>query len=734
MYLWEEAHLKLTRSNSRQGTTDDVRSGIINLISVSLLFSSTLFYFGPSNLFFYDIGEFLYRYQEVILSLVSVTLITTVVVSAVLSLFLRTRWFAKAVSVVLALSVLLWLQGNVLLWDYGPLYGQEIIWNEKSAQGLLECLIWASVLSGALLASERLYRSVRKIIMLLVVIQLVSLCAIAIQTKRPLHANYKVSNETEFHFSGDRNIVLLVLDAFNTDSFMEVIQSDRRYMDMLQGFTYFPDSVGGFAHTYPAIPLMLTGKYYDNSLPRDKFAKQVFSSGSLPQILINEGYHVYLPPVTNMYLFDAIASNIVRKKRMISLKLLEDPYLLRLTMFRFSPHYIKKVIYPRLQRQAAMVSIDNASDGHHDLSFIMRMQQHSKLVLTQPAFKYYHLGGLHEPYVLNEDLELARLPNNRSGQQIQARALMKIVGRFLASLKELGIYDETLILIVGDHGKGNPEMPHQVAGDNMAYLAPLVLAKPYSTTGKLRISKAPVALMDMPKTVLQQLKLDYDVPGISIFSLDETRKRTRRYLSYNWKKGRGWNIQHYPDMKEYHIANNSWLESSWSLSGKVYAPDGVKPLENSCQYGQTVRFGQDGNATPYLKHGWAHAAKNRYASFAIGRRASLFMSLEAPGSDLLFAMDLSPYPVKGMLRSQRVTVSVNGEEIGKWDVRESTEYTALIPRRLIGDGNTAHITFDLPDAVSPLDLKDGGITQRLSIVAGSFRIEAFPAESRGRAL
>ncbi len=59
---------------------------------------------------------------------------------------------------------------------------------------------------------------------------------------------------------------------------------------------------------------------------------------------------------------------------------------------------------------------------------------------------------MHLPYTLNENLESQELPSNRAGYKATAKAELSITDALLTNLKNQGIYNNSLIFIVGDHG------------------------------------------------------------------------------------------------------------------------------------------------------------------------------------------------------------------------------------------------------------------------------------------
>jgi len=65
-------------------------------------------------------------------------------------------------------------------------------------------------------------------------------------------------------------------------------------------------------------------------------------------------------------------------------------------------------------------------------------------------FAYIHLHGSHTPYVMNEKAEPAA--PGTSSAIIQTKGCFHIVYEYLDQLKQLGMYENSTIIIFGDHG------------------------------------------------------------------------------------------------------------------------------------------------------------------------------------------------------------------------------------------------------------------------------------------
>ena len=119
------------------------------------------------------------------------------------------------------------------------------------------------------------------------------------------------------------------------------------------------------------------------------------------------------------------------------------------------------------------------------------------------------------------------------------------------------------------------------------------------------------------------------------------------------------------------------------------------------------------DADKYIWYGWSGREEN--FRWTDGREASLVFSLNPP-TDTWLTMKLGPYLEKGKLKQQRVEIKINGRWIDTLEMMEEKpyDYKFLLPKNLLSEKNL--LTFVLPNANSPRDLRnDYGDPRKLGI-------------------
>jgi arylsulfatase A-like enzyme/Flp pilus assembly protein TadD len=119
----------------------------------------------------------------------------------------------------------------------------------------------------------------------------------------------------------------------------------------------------------------------------------------------------------------------------------------------------------------------------------------------RPFFAFLHLYEPHSPYDPPEPFATRYSPDRYLGEIAAADS---VVGRFLAFLKEKGLYDEALVVLFSDHGEGlgeHGEPEHGLFLYRETIRVPLIVKRPRAQDAG-RAVPDPVGLVDLFPTIL----------------------------------------------------------------------------------------------------------------------------------------------------------------------------------------------------------------------------------------
>ena len=496
---------------------------------------------------------------------------------------------------------------------------------------------------------------------------------------------------------------------------------------MFDGFTYYRNTVGGFSTTYPSVTLILSGEHYDNSVPIKDFIKNTALNNSIPVVLKQNGFRTSSSEDSALIyrshdVFDDIAPGSSEMHIYYQDTQRDDArFLAALTLFRHIPQPLKMIFFSQ--------PLDpDAGKMNPDMILYERFTTEVTGGSPNATFKLMHLRGAHIPYTLNENLEFQQLPSNRSGYKATAKADLSITDALLTNLKNQGMYNNSLIFIVGDHGSHTGEIaglenyPDKNQGNYSRTVStkvvgkgiPLLLVKPINSTGTLSISDAPVTLGDIPKTIADSYGIANNFSGESLLNATGSDERTRLFYEYDWMND-DWDKQYLPPMTEYQINGFSWDSASWKPSYRVFTPNGVEytpPVPY--QPGTIIHFGTGEDAEQYLGSGWSYPEKGWIWTDAAS--SSIILPMNTPQSDLILTLQFSPFLLKNTLDHQRLNIRVNGHLVANFTISEpgSQNVVVRVDQSLM-EGDRQTLTFELPDATSPYEKGISGDTRTLGI-------------------
>ena len=570
---------------------------VVTSLGPSFFFVFNIFVFGPYIIYQGNTDEFAASLPSILGSFLWPALLLLLVLSLI-GLLLSGKTHQLYISIVFMIGVLVWLQGNFLVWKYGLLNGQAIDWSKNAWRGWTDGTLWVGLLILACLFFRNVHKISTVASIALTGVVLVSLFFTSLQqpgiwTPQEKSALSALPPEEIFEFSSQQNIIQFILDGFQSDIFEEIMAEDfDRYSTSLQGFTFFREAMGSFPTTYMAVPAFLSGRIYKNHVPMRRFVNDVNRGKTIFNVLYDSGYETDLV-CDGLFRKGARYSNYCRivipygGGKEENLKS-ESTLMIDLVLFRHAPHFLKKFIHhdERWLFQRLFSTKNKRLNIRYfsHQAFLDDLIEHLSVKRNIPVYKYFHLMTTHFPIVVNKDCEYAEnMPATAENTRVQAKCCLDNFIRFLDELKKKGIYDSSLIILQADHGHGqeikmtNGDSPgdkeesinerklSEIAGSALALMA----IKPPQSKGNLQTSRAQVSLTDIPATIGYFFNLNEKFDGRSVFEVDPDEVRERRFYFHEWQHEH-WQSTYLPRLDEFVINGSVFDRNSWRLSSTYY--------------------------------------------------------------------------------------------------------------------------------------------------------------------
>lgn len=428
-----------------------------NGLLVVLSITATLFILGPTSVFFDNYYGLMFSFSDLMLEMAFPFIITTVIL-LLLVVIVPNKLSNTLLSLLLMVGVAFWLQGLFLTFGYGILDGSTDL-SKLKLQGFISTITWIICILIGVLLSKKLIKLVKPVIFIIIISQLSLIIPSIINaidvknnmaTKEDSDENKEVYLTVEdmknhrdmFNFSKDKNIIYIILDTFDYEIFEKLLNEDK-IKKAFKDFTIYSNYSSVVPNTPPSVMPQFTGKVYDNSKPYSQMKKESFTSGySVPEVLKDNGWSnkVYTKNAYNYYyhtpkLYDSAYK--VPNTNSSDFNLSEVNEIVYASYFKYMPHFLKGNY---------LVNKSLVEWDFWFLDFVRNKQ--FKNQSEKPVFFTVQLYAFHSPYIVDKDLNVVESSNVNE----QGYASLMIVNEFLDKLKEIGVYDNSLIIITGDHG------------------------------------------------------------------------------------------------------------------------------------------------------------------------------------------------------------------------------------------------------------------------------------------
>ena len=472
------------------------------------------------------------------------------------------------------LGFLFWFQAHVFTWDFGPLDGREIPWASYTPLGIFELFIYGVIFLLVFHFKNKILEHIVPISCILILMQTIPISFVMIQTlsqetvqadqteDQPKHnifipswKQYSVTYDDLFEFSQEENVVLVVLDAFGTKLF-EDLQKEHpeEIAEIFRDFTYFDNVMCDRPATRVCVPQIIAG-CSSEELPQD-FSKEFVNAviqhklfsrdGNLLKKLSVNQYRCsvfsWSPPT--MYYDARWISNIHFNDRQE--KIADISELTVLTLFRSTPILLKRGIikgerlrtflYVTHKSHSAYQSIAPypAIDDYDVNTWINRACQES--CADQKTFKFIHLKGAHRPFTMDENCVKTTVSGNTSNGKQQALGSLRIVKNLLTLMKETDVYDQSLVIVMADHGIMSTVKDYRpmLSQDPSLSLRPsFFIKRKHKQQSQMDYCDNPIHISDTPSIILSELGILQGDDAFSSFELPESLLKERKSLWEN---------------------------------------------------------------------------------------------------------------------------------------------------------------------------------------------------------
>lgn len=453
-------------------------------IASAAAFMLMFFFLSPLDLYLNNSGEFLIEVTTVIVLLAVACIAISLVFLFILPLIFRGKALDVLTLILCGLSVssyaqALFMNGNMTLF-----IGLTPAYSEYGASNIINFLIWVFLavlplcIWKGLQDSERL-RGVKwetgVICVSIVIIGMQTVGIIAVtpdyENERYEFPSYYFSYSEAFELSQDENICVFVIDSLDVTWMNEAFERYPEIKEHLDGFTFYQNNTSVFPATYPTTVNLFTQKLHDALPPVDY--EEAWREPVLTDVLRVNGYSVSLLPDVMTTLGDAgydvyerFDNTIPHDAQVVINYYTVLETLLNLSFGRNAPYLFKNNFLYIVDRRDDNFGIGfnshfltddvfpyevrNSTDAlfYYRLKDVgLRLQNETKV------FSYAHFNSGHNFNGFSYNDNTGRFEYTRGNDHIDSvRGSFVILGEYFSQMKELGVYDNSTIILIADHG------------------------------------------------------------------------------------------------------------------------------------------------------------------------------------------------------------------------------------------------------------------------------------------
>jgi len=381
--------------------------------------------------------------------------------------------------------------------------------------------------------------------------------------------------------SKKQNVIIFLLDGFSAGILPNLLKENPQIKAQYKDFTWYKNALTSNAGTLGTLPSIYGGHQYtvDNAIKsgNDQVMNVLQSSYPvMPNAFISRGYEASIVGVEFTSLPTKALTYDFQKK--LPSENLGDIYqyinntLLSISVFRSAPLFVKDKIYNN-----GKWFTDNELMREYPLKiaqfdFLRKLSTKSISVSDKPSFSFIHLKTPHTPWIVTKNGISA---SGDSGEyKYEAKLALKMLGDVFEKMKLVGVYDNTQILVISDHGwwKENEMFDDSFKSTlgrgysdrrTPGFVHPLMLVKqPKSNFNVMKESDQFVSNADTPSIACEIIN------GCAGVMASPLNQKTERTLKFNIIDINGvWSTKgHLKDfqMEEWEVKNNIFDVKNWS--------------------------------------------------------------------------------------------------------------------------------------------------------------------------
>lgn len=450
-----------------------------------------------------------------------------------------------------------YIQGNFLAGDLPALDGSVIDWTRFNKNDFITLTVWL-ILGGLAIFlllkfgvnSTLKYVSAAAVVVFIMLT--ISLVTALISYNAFVRKNSIITTNIDFDsISSEKNFVVLLNDAIGSSEFASVLEENPEYKKVFEDFTYFPDTLGCYPCTRDTIPLILSGELNKNEMDFDEFSSQALNKSPFFKELTDKGYDINLYEAELIWYgsknFNINNSAVYENYRLPFKSFFREE--MKYILFKYLPYRYKR--YSNIESMDFNGLVDKYIWDNRTVYGLVKNTPTLKKT-SGKSFRLVHTEGAHIPFQYDKDLNIL---DDYGTYEQKIEATITMLNAYIERLKANGTYDNTVIIIMADHGNTNLNS----STDMLVRANPMFMVKGINERHEFAVSEKPLSYLDLMDIYSKLL----DDKTAEEATADIPDKRERYFMWY-----RNYRLEHH--IKEYVVTDKAWEWQKFKKTGKEY--------------------------------------------------------------------------------------------------------------------------------------------------------------------
>lgn len=496
--------------------------------------------FGPTEIFFGNYKEFGFVYGEFGITFI----LAGVLLSAALALLISVlpEMMRKVVLALFTGTTLAAYIQSMFLNKGLKQLGETAEGYVPDAEKAMEnAVIWAVILILAMIITYVKKENYKKIFgmisLFLLLVQVVAFGTLFLTAEKTAfeyeEGELCLNMEEQFTVSSKENMIVLLLDNLPNEWLDEAWRTYPDLLNCMNDFTYYTNADCNYHGTYPSLVHILTGTPLDMTATTNDYLKNAWDNpktNAYYELLKEKDYKmnafIYMPEViaggNSLSILEGKVDNLTREgsNPKVDKELLYKT-LIKMSCYRYAPDGLKPRFNVTHGQYAGIVSYPQNEQAYANYEYYEGLETRG-LTLNDECnyFKFVHLNGAHE-FSNDENCQYIEGADQNTGLEVRNRhikGIFVLIEEYLRQLKELGVYNNSTVIIMTDHGTSSSGQPI------------FFLKQKNEMHDTMRQSNAPISYDGFVPMIVQLLGEGHTEYGKSILEYKEGELRERKFV------------------------------------------------------------------------------------------------------------------------------------------------------------------------------------------------------------